>query len=259
MKTNLKCLIGLFFVFMPLIGQCATVNVDKQINNVEVRNNQMILTLGDNEQKSDSSNNGTENKQSENAETKPDAKDSADEDDEQSADAAGTAPSEKAQPDQSKTENAESDIQKPAQNAPAPTKSTSRLKREPENAEECKEEIRVDVTEIVSGKSPNTTLIPDTDFKDIKEQYELYKKQKAQGDFKSTAQEELKNNMVEVYCKDVDDNSNTTNGNTKSNGSEPNNAQNGDDDKLVNELKAEVKQVVDAFKETKEKINKKGA
>ncbi len=266
MKTNLKCLIGLFFVFLPLIGQCATVNVDKQINNFEVRNNQVILTLGDNEQKSDSSNNGTENKQSENAEIKPDEeksdeKDSADEDDEQSADAAGTAPSEKAQPDQSKTENAESDTQKSTQNAPAPTKSTSRLKREPENAEKCAKDINADVSTIIhdqTGSIP-TQLIPDLDFKDIKEQYKEYQQQRDKGDFEISAEEELKRNMVEVYCKDVGDNSNTTNGNTKSNGSEPNNAQNGDDDELVNELKAEVKQVVDAFKETKEKINNKGA
>ena len=142
-----------------------------------------------------------------------------------------------------------------AQNAPASTN----LKLVPENAEKCKEEIRVDVTEIVSGESPKTTLIPDSDFKSIKEQYELYKKQRAQGDLIISAESELKNRMVEIYCEGVGDNSNTTNGNTKSEDNESNNAQNGDDDELVNELKAEVKRVVDAFKETKEKINKKGA
>lgn len=150
---------------------------------------------------------------------KCDTVDSADAQPEQPADSAGTAPAEEnpksepaAQADAPvAAESAASAETKPALVPSGTQTSASRLKSVPENAEQCKEDIRVDVVEIVESQSPKTKLIPKSDWTHIEEQYIEYESQHESGDIKITAMEYLKREMVELYCDGVGDNNTAKN------------------------------------------------
>lgn len=205
---------------------------------------------------------------------KCDTVDSADAQPEQPADSAGTAPAEenpKSEPAAQANapvaaESAESAETQPALVPSGTQTSASRLKSVPENAEQCKEDIRVDVTEIVNGAAPTTRLIPSEDFSYIREQYKKYEKQQKDGDLNTTAESYLKNQMVEIYCDGVgDDNTANNDDQTSAENNDKNDAENvakndningADMQKLINEFKSDVNQVVTAFNETKTKLKK---
>ncbi|MBQ6110440.1 MAG: hypothetical protein IJL05_03600 [Alphaproteobacteria bacterium] len=206
---------------------------------------------------------------------KCDTVDSADAQPEQPADSAGTAPAEenpKSEPAAQANAPVAAESAESAETQPAPAPSgtqtsASRLKSVPENAEQCKEDIRVDVVEIVESQSPKTKLIPKSDWTHIEEQYIEYESQHESGDIKITAMEYLKREMVELYCDGVGD-SNTAKNDAES--AEPGNSNNANTDeskpsteenantdamnKLINELKGEVNQIVTAFNTKKKTL-----
>ena len=123
----------------------------------------------------------------------------------------------------------------------------SELKQKPQSAEECKEDIRLDVKEIVESQSPKTKLIPKSDWTHIEEQYIEYESQHESGDIKITAMEYLQREMVELYCDGISETPESNEDTEK----------NDNTDELKKQFKQEVDNVVAAFQTQTKKIKEK--